>query len=315
MAIKALATMVDLYGPPIYCFHQIVHNEWVVRAFERAGVVFVEDIADVPDGMPVMLSAHGSSPEVVDAADAKASVVVDAVCPLVTKVHHEVRKLAGEGYDIIYVGHDGHDEAIGTLGVAPEALTLVEPEAGLDRFTPRDPERVALIAQTTLGLHEWEEILAEASHRYPTLRTARTSDLCYATTNRQEAVVRLAEGCDLVLVIGSEASSNTLALVRTARRHGTAAYRVDSATDIDPDWLDGVTTVGVTAGASAPDHLVGEVVEHLAPRLGVDVLRAVDEDEYFPLPRRLRALEGVPTDRNRSATDELAHLAPPDLAP
>jgi len=307
MAIKALATMVDLYDPPVYCYHQIVHNEWIVRSFERAGVVFVDDIADVPAGAPVMLSAHGSAPDVVAAADGKASVVVDAVCPLVTKVHHEVGRLARDGYDIIYVGHEGHDEAIGTLGVAPDHLTLVEPETGLGDFTPGDPGKVALVAQTTLGMHEWEEVRAEASRRYPDLWTARSSDLCYATTNRQTAVTRLAEVCDVVLVIGSEASSNTRALVRTAART-TPAYRIDSADDIDPAWIAGAATVGLTAGASAPDHLVGAVVDRLSPRLGVDVLRAVDEEEYFPLPRRLRVLPGVGSDRGATATDALARL-------
>lgn len=307
MAIKALATMVDLYEPPVYCYHQIVHNEWIVRAFERAGVVFVDDIEAVPPGAPVMLSAHGSAPDVVATAEARASVLVDAVCPLVTKVHHEVSRLAREGWDIIYVGHEGHDEAVGTLGVAPDRLTLVEPETGLGDFRPADPERVALVAQTTLGMHEWAGILAEAKSRFPALRTARSSDLCYATTNRQQAVTRLAEVSDVVLVIGSEASSNTRALVRTAALR-SPAHRIDSADDIDPAWVANASTVGVTAGASAPEDLVGAVVDRLAPRRGVDVLRAVDEDEYFPLPRRLRGLPGVVADRSVTAADALSRL-------
>ncbi len=290
MAIKALTWMVRVFEPPVYCFHEIVHNEWVVRMFEASGVIFVDDVAEVPFGKPIMLSAHGSAPEVVAAADAVAGIVIDAVCPLVTKVHHEVKKAAGRGYDIIYVGHDGHDEAVGTLAEAPESMTLVEPESGLDHFTPRDPERVALLAQTTLGRHEWESVLAKAKERFPDVVTARRSDLCYATTNRQEAVEALAKVADLILVVGSEASSNTKALVRVAEEHGCRAHRIDSADDIDRAWLAEGSTVGVTAGASAPDHLIREVIERLAPASGVDLLRVTDEDEYFPLPPQLRTM-------------------------
>ncbi|MCI0543315.1 MAG: 4-hydroxy-3-methylbut-2-enyl diphosphate reductase [Actinobacteria bacterium] len=289
MAIKALTWMTRIFEPPVYCYHEIVHNEWVVRAFERVGVVFVDDIAQVPEGAPVMLSAHGSSPEVVAGAHDRAAVVIDAVCPLVTKVHHEVRTLSGKGYDIIYVGHEGHDEAVGTVARAPEAITLVEPERGLGGFEAADPTRVALVAQTTLGLHEWRQVMEEASQRFPELRTARKSDLCYATTNRQEAVDQLAEQCELILVVGSHNSSNTQALVRFARESGGVAHRIDSAGDIDPAWLEGVTTVGLTAGASAPDHLVQEVIETLAPTKGFELWSTTEEEEYFPLPPQLRS--------------------------
>jgi len=289
MAIKALTWMVRIFEPPIYCYHEIVHNEWVVKAFERVGVVFVGEISDVPEGAPVMLSAHGSAPEVVDGARRRAAVVIDAVCPLVTKVHHEVKKMASEGFDIIYVGHEGHDEAVGTVAEAPSSITLVEPERGLGSFTPADPDRVALLAQTTLGLFEWESVLEAATDRFPALKTARRSDLCYATTNRQAAVQRLTEECDLVLVVGSDNSSNTKALVRVAREAGKAAYRVDSATEIEDSWLAAAVTVGVTAGASAPDHLVQEVIERVAPRFGFELLRVTEEGEYFPLPPQLRS--------------------------
>jgi len=329
MAIKALTWMVGIFEPPVYCFHDIVHNRWVVEAFERAGVVFVDNITEVPEGAPVMLSAHGSAPDVVSGAEARAAVVVDAVCPLVTKVHHEVRKMAERGVDIIYVGHEGHDEAVGTVAEAPTHITLVEPETGLDHFSPADPDNVALLAQTTLGLFEWEQVLEDAQRRFPTLQTARKSDLCYATTNRQEAVEQLAKTCDLILVVGSETSSNTRALVRVARQRGVAAHRIDDASKIDPGWLEGARTVGLTAGASAPDHIVTDVIDHLAPTQGVELLQVTKEGEYFPLPPQLRsllsALQAVveagftarhagrhgllENDRTWTATEALAHIA------
>ncbi len=289
MAIKALTWMVRIFDGPVYCYHEIVHNEWVVKAFERVGVVFVEDISQVPEGAPVMLSAHGSSPEVVEGAAARAAVVIDAVCPLVTKVHHEVKRMARDGFDILYVGHEGHDEAVGTVAEAPEAITLVEPEWGLSDFQPKDPKRVALLAQTTLGMYEWQTVMEEASERFPELWTARKSDLCYATTNRQSAVQALSQHCDLILVVGSDNSSNTQALVRVANEHGVPAYRIDSASEISQSWLDQAEVVGVTAGASAPDHLVQQVIERVDPTLGFELFSVTEEEEYFPLPRQLRA--------------------------
>lgn len=289
MAIKALTWMVRIFDGPVYCYHEIVHNEWVVKAFERVGVVFVSDISEVPEGAPVMLSAHGSSPEVVEGAASRAAVVIDAVCPLVTKVHHEVKRMARDGFDIIYVGHEGHDEAVGTVAEAPSAITLVEPETGLASFDPVDPSKVALLAQTTLGMYEWQAVMDEASQRFPELWTARKSDLCYATTNRQSAVQALSAECDLILVVGSDNSSNTQALVRVAREHGIAAHRIDSAAEIRTEWLDAAIVVGVTAGASAPDHLVQEVIDRVGPRLGFELFAVTDEEEYFPLPRQLRA--------------------------
>jgi 4-hydroxy-3-methylbut-2-enyl diphosphate reductase len=289
MAIKALTWMTRIFDGPVYCFHEIVHNEWVVGAFERVGVVFVDDISEVPEGAPIMLSAHGSAPEVVEAAETRAAVVIDAVCPLVTKVHHEVRQMSKRGYDIIYVGHIGHDEAVGTIAEAPASITLVEPEKGLEDFTAADPEKVALVAQTTLGLHEWQEVMNDASKLFPELKTARKSDLCYATTNRQEAVKQLASACDLILVVGSHNSSNTQALVRVAHENGVEAHRIDSAADIKDEWLAETTTVGLTAGASAPDHLVQQVIDRLDPTVGFELWRTTEEQEYFPLPPQLRA--------------------------
>ena len=288
MAIKALTWMVQVFEPPVYCYHEIVHNAAVVGAFERAGVVFVDDIAEVPEGSPIMLSAHGSAPAVAAAADERSAVLIDAVCPLVTKVHHEMRRMSSQGFDIIYVGHEGHDEAIGSLAEAPDAATLVDPELGLREFAPRDAGKVALLAQTTLGLYEWEEVLDEAQRQFPELWIARKSDLCYATTNRQEAIQRIAEVASVILVVGSENSSNTQALVRVARNTGVAAYRIDGPESIDPLWFDGVEVVGVTAGASAPDQRVQAVIDAVSPSDGVELLRVTDEDEYFPLPPRLR---------------------------
>jgi 4-hydroxy-3-methylbut-2-enyl diphosphate reductase len=288
MAIKALTWMVRVFEPPVYCYHEIVHNQWVVSAFEKVGVVFVDDVSAVPEGAPLMLSAHGSAPKVVAEAAGRAAVVIDAVCPLVTKVHHEVKRMAADGYDIIYVGHRGHDEAVGTIAEAPEAITLVEPEVGLGGFEPADGGKVALLAQTTLGMHEWQRVMGDARQRFPGLATARKSDLCYATTNRQEAVTALARQCDLLLVVGSEGSSNTQALVRVARQQGRPAYRIDSAADIQPEWLEGIEVVGLTAGASAPDHLVEEVIDRLAPALGFELATVTEEEEYFPLPPQLR---------------------------
>ena len=289
MAIKALTWMTRIFDGPVYCYHEIVHNEWVVKAFERVGVVFVDDISQVPEGAPVMLSAHGSAPQVIDGARERAAVVIDAVCPLVTKVHHEVKTMSAKGYDIIYIGHQGHDEAVGTVAEAPESITLIEPEDGLRDFTPADPSKVALVAQTTLGLFEWQQVLDEAQQKFPELKTARKSDLCYATTNRQGAVSQLADECDLILVVGSHNSSNTQALVRVSRENGVAAHRIDSAADIRPEWLEGVRTVGLTAGASAPDHLVQDVIDRLAPSQGFSIWSSTEEGEYFPLPPQLRS--------------------------
>jgi 4-hydroxy-3-methylbut-2-enyl diphosphate reductase len=290
MAIKALTWMVRIFRPPVYCYHEIVHNASVVGAFERAGVVFVDSIDEVPEGAPVMLSAHGSAPEVVERAAQAGSVMVDAVCPLVTKVHHEVKRMAERGFDILYVGHAGHDEAVGTVAQAPHAVRLIDPALGLETFRPADPGKVALVAQTTLGLFEWEGIREEAAGRFPEVWTARRSDLCYATTNRQSAARVLAQRSDLVLVVGSENSSNTQALVRVARAAGCEAQRVDGPSSIDPAWLEDTAVVGVTAGASAPDQSVRAVAAAVGPDADVEVIAVTKEAEYFPPPPQLRAL-------------------------
>ncbi len=288
MAIKSLAWMVRVFDPPVYCYHEIVHNRLVVDRFRQLGVVFVDSIDDVPDGAPLMLSAHGSAPSVVAAARAKGGVVVDAVCPLVTKVHHEVKVRAGKGYDIVYVGHTGHDEAVGTMAVAPERVHLVETPADVAGLDLPSEQPVAFLAQTTLSLDEWSGVLGSARERWPDLWQPGRSDLCYATTNRQSALKEIAHKADAVVVLGSENSSNTKALAAVAVGMGCArVLRVNGAEEL-PDDLAGV--VGVTAGASAPEELVAGVIARLAPARGVTLVDVLSEDEYFPPPPELRRL-------------------------
>ncbi len=290
MAIKALSWMVRVFPAPVYCYHEIVHNQRVVERFRALGVVFVDDVSTVPQGSAIMLSAHGSAPEVVAAARAKGGYVVDAVCPLVTKVHHEVKKRAGQGYRILYVGHEGHEEAVGTMAVAPEAIHLVEHPEDVQRLGPID-QPVALLAQTTLSHRDWEGVLKAARERFPDLWQPGRSDLCFATTNRQAALGRIAPRCDAMVVIGSANSSNTTALARLATDAGCPrVFRINDADEL-PDDLSG--TVGVTAGASAPEDLVAAVIKRLAPRHGVEEISVTTEDEYFPPPRHLRDLLGV----------------------
>jgi 4-hydroxy-3-methylbut-2-enyl diphosphate reductase len=313
MAIKALAWMVREFEPPIYCYHEIVHNRVVVDRFRDLGVVFVDDVSEVPKGAPLMLSAHGSAPEVVAAARDQGGFVVNAVCPLVTKVHHEVKVRAGKGYTVVYVGHEGHDEAVGTMAVAPSSIALVETEGDLAALAdPGTP--VALLAQTTLSHHDWKGVLDAARDRWPELWMPGRSDLCFATTNRQTALQSIASQCDAIVVIGSANSSNTVALEKVARAAGAARVMRINGVDEVPDDLTG--TIGVTAGASAPEELVNAVIARLAPRDGVEEVRITSEDEYFPLPRELRdrlGAEKIAGDRDIAASDVLAQLA--ELAP
>ena len=292
-AIKALAWMVRVFEPPVYCYHEIVHNRHVVDQFVAQGVVFVDDVSQVPPGAPLMLSAHGSAPEVVAAARTAGRVVVDAVCPLVTKVHHELKVRARKGYTVLYVGHHGHEEAVGTMAVAPESVRLLEHASDVDALdlqpTPDGTEpMVALLAQTTLSHDEWAGIVDRARHRFPELWMPNRSDLCFATTNRQTALKALAGRCDAVVVIGSDNSSNTVALAKVAEAFGCPrVVRVNDASELPGD-LSG--TVGVTAGASAPEALVDAVVAALAPLHGVESAAVTVEEEYFPPPPELREL-------------------------
>lgn len=294
MAIKALAWMVRSFDGPVYCYHEIVHNRLVVERFEREGVVFVDDIDEVPPGRPIMLSAHGSAPEVVAAARERGSYVVDSVCPLVTKVHHEVKVRSGKGYRIVYVGHEGHEEAIGTMAVAPEAISRVETIDEVDAL-PHFDEPVALLAQTTLSHRDWEGVAVRVRERFPDVWTPGRSDLCFATTNRQAALMEIAHRCDAAVVIGSQNSSNTMALAKLAAEEGCATVlRINTAAEL-PRRDDGSVAlegvVGVTAGASAPQELVDEVLAALAPVEGVELVHVTDEDEYFPPPRNIRDLQ------------------------
>jgi 4-hydroxy-3-methylbut-2-enyl diphosphate reductase len=288
MAIKALAWMVRTFDAPVYCYHEIVHNKIVVQRFEAQGVVFVDDIVEVPEGRPIMLSAHGSAPEVVAAARARGSYVVDSVCPLVTKVHHEVKVRAGKGYRIVYVGHEGHEEAVGTMAVAPHAISRVESVAEVAAL-PQFTEPVALLAQTTLSHRDWSDVAVAVRDRFPDTWSPGRSDLCFATTNRQSALMAMAPRCDAIVVIGSSNSSNTRALEKLAVEAGCPrVFRVNSVDEL-PAGLSG--TVGVTAGASAPEELVEAIIAFLAPTQGVEVLRVTEEDEYFPPPRNIRELQ------------------------
>ena len=324
MAIKALAWMVRSFDPPVYCYHEIVHNQLVVDRFRQLGVVFVDDVSQVPEGRPLMLSAHGSAPEVVREARQRGGYVVDAVCPLVTKVHHEVRVRSQKGYRIIYVGHEGHEEAVGTMAVAPDAISLVEDHVQVAEL-PDFIEPVAMLAQTTLSHRDWEGVLEATKERFPDVWMPGRSDLCFATTNRQSALASIARQCDAVIVIGSANSSNTMALVKLAKESGSQhVFRINSASEL-PDGLSG--TVGVTAGASAPEELVDAVIEHLSPSNGVEEVRITDEDEYFPPPREIRELLSVlelavhatlavpsdarvgPLDREVAASEVLASLS------
>jgi 4-hydroxy-3-methylbut-2-enyl diphosphate reductase len=287
MAIKSLAWMTRVFEPPVYCYHEIVHNQVVVDRFKSMGVVFVDDLSEVPAGSPLMLSAHGSPPALVEAAKERGGTVVNAVCPLVKKVHHEVKVRASKGFSIVYVGHEGHQEALGTAAVAPDAVRRIEHMSEL-KALPDPGGPVAFLAQTTLAVDDWMELLEAARERWPDLWVPGTSDLCFATTNRQSALKLIAPRCDAVVVIGSATSSNTLALERTALGAGCpTVLRVDRADELPRD-LHG--TVGVIAGASAPEEVVEDVIRWLAPVRGTEEIRAVDEDEYFPPPRELREM-------------------------
>ncbi len=290
MAIKALTWMVKAFDEPVYCYHEIVHNKLIVERFEKLGVVFVDDIEDVPEGSPLMLSAHGSAPEVVQKADDVSSYMVDAVCPLVTKVHHEVKIRSKKDFQIVYLGHAGHEEAEGTIAVSPESIHRVENASDVDSL-PDLGNKVALLAQTTLSHRDWEGVVSAAEERWPDLWSPGRSDLCFATTNRQAALLDLVGHCDSVVVIGSRNSSNTRALVKLAEEAGCEkVIWINKAQELPRD-LCGV--VGVTAGASAPDEVVAEVIKTLNPSDGVHNIKHTQEDEYFPPPRNIRNLLGA----------------------
>jgi 4-hydroxy-3-methylbut-2-enyl diphosphate reductase len=293
-AIEIVEIALAHYGPPVYVRHAIVHNTHVVADLEAKGAVFVEHTDEVPEGMPVVFSAHGIPPEVREQSAARGLEQIDATCPLVTKVHYEAMEYARKGESIILIGHDGHQEVIGTMGHAPESISLVEtPEDVLALDLP-DPDRVAYISQTTLSVDETTSVIAAIKQRYPNARGPKGDDICYATQNRQDATKVLAERSDLVLVVGSQNSSNSQRMVEVALGHGAAAaHLVDDATEMDPAWLNDVDTIGLTSGASAPDILVQEVIEYLQVQdrgARVERLTVVDEQMHFALPAKLRNL-------------------------
>jgi 4-hydroxy-3-methylbut-2-enyl diphosphate reductase len=288
-AIEIVDLALKKYGPPVYVRHAIVHNEWVVRSFEARGVIFVEHISDIPEGMPVVFSAHGVSPEVRRQAANKHLQVVDATCPLVIKVHNEARHFAQKGYFMIYIGHAGHVEAEGTMGEAPERMVLVETPQDAEEMEIPKADKIAVLTQTTLSLDEVQRTLAVLRRRIPHLETPGKEDICYATTNRQTAIREMADKCDLVLIVGSTTSSNSNRLREVAASHGVEAHLLLTPEDVKPEWRER-RTIGVSSGASTPEHLVQEIIGKLLeghPDVPVEVLETVKEDVNFRTPRDL----------------------------
>ncbi|HUY93121.1 MAG TPA: 4-hydroxy-3-methylbut-2-enyl diphosphate reductase [Pirellulales bacterium] len=290
MAIEALDRALELFGAPLYVFHEIVHNRHVVERFRRQGVVFVNDVDEVPNGSRLMYSAHGISPAVHRAAQERQLQVIDATCPLVRKVHLQALRFARKGYTIVLIGHRGHDEVVGTMGEAPEQMILVETLEDVDRLEVPDPEKVAYLTQTTLSVDEVQGLVKRLQERFPNCVGSPKEDICYATQNRQEALKALAPQADVVLVVGSRNSSNSNRLVDVAREQGVPAYLVDDAGELESDWFDGCETVLITAGASAPEELVMECVAELDRRFGAAVERHSirEEDVTFLLPLEVR---------------------------
>ncbi len=286
----------ERFGAPVYVRKQIVHNTHVVRALEKRGAIFVEETDEVPEGSVVVFSAHGVAPEVHKEAQDRNLRTIDATCPLVTKVHNEARRFAAQGYDILLIGHEGHEEVIGTTGEAPEHIKLVDGAEDAGKIEVRDPAKVAWLSQTTLSVDETNQTVAALRERLPLLIDPPSDDICYATQNRQAAVKLIAGESDVVIVVGSSNSSNSVRLVEVASESGAkAAYLVDDASDVDPAWLESANTVGVTSGASVPEDLVDDVLELLA-KVGFDTVEeteAVRETLQFALPQDLRRLSAT----------------------
>jgi 4-hydroxy-3-methylbut-2-en-1-yl diphosphate reductase len=292
MAIDVVDQVLRLRGSPVYVYHEIVHNRHVVDDFRDRGVVFVDDVREVPEGSVVVYSAHGISPAVRAEANRRRLVEVDATCPLVIKVHHEVQRFAREGYSIVFIGHAKHDEAIGTVGEAPDAITVVESVEDVEKLEVKNPGKMAYVTQTTLSLYDAQRIIDALKSRFPHIKAPPKEDICYATTNRQNAVAEVAPDVNLVLVIGSRNSSNSQRLVETAHQAGKAAYLIDDQSELDPQWFEGVDTVLITAGASAPEYLVQDLVQRLQREHGADseVRTVAEEDMWFAPPKSLRSL-------------------------
>lgn len=290
-AVIAVEKALDHYGAPVYVRKEIVHNKHVVTGLEKRGAIFVDEVDEVPEGSTLVFSAHGVSPAVVKASEARGLNTIDATCPLVTKVHREVQRFAAEEYDILLIGHEGHEEVEGTAGEAPEHVQLIDGKEGIENAKVKDPKKVIWLSQTTLSVDETMETVVKLREKFPTLQNPPSDDICYATQNRQVAIKKVGSESDLVLVIGSANSSNTVRLVEVALEAGAkAAYRIDYASEIKEEWFEGVETVGVSSGASAPEELVEEVLEYLENRqFGKPVeITTAEEDVQFSLPKELR---------------------------
>jgi 4-hydroxy-3-methylbut-2-enyl diphosphate reductase len=289
-AVETVEKALDLYGRPVYVRKQIVHNLHVVRELEARGAIFVDRVTEVPEGSTVVFSAHGVAPSVHANAGARQLQTIDATCPLVTKVHVQARRYAGEGYTVLLIGHAGHEEVIGTMGEAPDSIVLVESVDDVERLEYDVTAKLAYVTQTTLSVDETAEIITALRARFPNIHAPRREDICYATSNRQWAVKEMLAEIDLLLVIGSRNSSNSNRLVEVARAGGVASYLIDDASEIDETWLDGVEMVGVTSGASAPEKLVEGVCEWFRGQgvTDIEAYRLVDEDVEFRLPVELR---------------------------
>jgi 4-hydroxy-3-methylbut-2-enyl diphosphate reductase len=292
MAIECLERALEFFGSPVYVYHEIVHNKYVVDRFKQQGTVFVESLAEIPEGAPLLYSAHGVSPQIRAEARSRRLVAIDATCPLVTKVHLEAIKYAREGYTIILIGHEGHDEVIGTMGEAPGQMVLVETSEDVDRLTVPDPRKVAYLTQTTLSVDDANIVIAALRKRFPEIANPPRDDICYATQNRQEAVRELAARSDLVLVLGSQNSSNSRRLAEIAGSMGNPAHLIDGVSEIREDWFEGVGTVLITAGASAPEDVVQECIDYLVSNFGATMEESYvrEENVHFPLPKSLREL-------------------------
>jgi 4-hydroxy-3-methylbut-2-en-1-yl diphosphate reductase len=290
-AVQTVERALEHYGPPVYVRKEIVHNKHVVAQLRERGAVFVDELDDtVPEGAITIFSAHGVSPAVHDDARRRGLQTIDATCPLVTKVHREALKFAADGYTIVLIGHAGHEEVEGTMGESPEHIVLVETEEDVDRLEVADPDRVAYISQTTLSVDETRSVIARLRERFPNITGPRTDDICYATTNRQLAVKQMAAECDLVLVIGSQNSSNSQRLVDVARDYGARAHLIDHERQVEESWLEGARVVGISSGASAPEELVRRLVDFFRARGTQDVeeFEVLREDVRFMLPKTIR---------------------------
>jgi 4-hydroxy-3-methylbut-2-enyl diphosphate reductase len=293
MAIECLDESIRMFGPNIYVYHEIVHNKYVVERFTRQGVTFVDHLSQVPEGSLLLYSAHGVSPQIRAEARVRRLQTVDATCPLVTKVHLEAIKFAREGYHIILIGHEGHDEVIGTMGEAPQSITLVESAAEVDALEFPPDAKIAYLTQTTLSVDEAEAVIERLRERFPEIASPPKEDICYATTNRQEAVSGLVPEADVLIVLGSQNSSNSRRLMEIGHACGKPAYLIDGAHELRPEWFEPNQTVVITAGASAPEEVVQECVDYLVERFGASVREITFRQESinFPLPRELRALQ------------------------